>query len=89
MNNQIDAKEIQNSIDEVSDIMETVVAEKCENIVKYFTSDLDAIMDAINNDVKDGITDGLGQDGMLTLNITAGVVVVFNLWYFPERWVKG
>ena len=57
MNNQIDAKEIQNSIDEVSDIMETVVAEKCENIVKYFTSDLDAIMDAINNDVKAGITD--------------------------------
>lgn len=57
MNNQIDAKEIQNSIDEVSDIMETVVAEKCENIVKYFTSDLDKIMEAINNDVKAGITD--------------------------------
>ena len=33
-------------------------------------------------ELKDGITDGLGQDGMLTLNITAGVVVVFNLWYF-------
>ena len=33
-------------------------------------------------ELKDGITDGLGQDGMLTLNITAGVVVLINLWYF-------
>jgi len=33
-------------------------------------------------ELKDGITEGLGKDGMLSLNITAGVVVVLNLWYF-------
>ena len=33
-------------------------------------------------ELKNGLTEGLGNDAMLTLNITAGVVVVFNLWYF-------
>ena len=33
-------------------------------------------------ELKDGITKGLGKDGMLSLNIAAGVVVVLNLWYF-------
>ena len=33
-------------------------------------------------ELKDGITKGLGKDGMLKLNITAGIVVVLNLWYF-------
>lgn len=33
-------------------------------------------------ELKDGITKGLGKDGMLTLNITAVVVVLLNLWYF-------
>ena len=33
-------------------------------------------------ELKNGITEGLGNDAMLSLNITAGVVVVFNLWYF-------
>ena len=33
-------------------------------------------------ELKDSITEGLGKDGMLNLNITAGVVVAFNLWYF-------
>lgn len=33
-------------------------------------------------ELKDGITKGLGTDGMLTLNITAGVVIAINLWYF-------
>ena len=33
-------------------------------------------------ELKDGIIEGLGKDGMLTLNVTAGVVVVLNLWYF-------
>ena len=33
-------------------------------------------------ELKDGITEGLGKDGMLTLNVTAAVVVVLNLWYF-------
>ena len=33
-------------------------------------------------ELKDSITKGLGKDGMLTLNITAGVVVAINLWYF-------
>ena len=32
--------------------------------------------------IKDGITEGLGADGMLSLNITAGVVIAINLWYF-------
>ena len=32
--------------------------------------------------LKDGITEGLGKDGMLSLNVTAVVVVVLNLWYF-------
>lgn len=31
---------------------------------------------------KDSIFEGLGKDGMLLLNITAGVVVALNLWYF-------
>ena len=33
-------------------------------------------------ELKDGITEGLGKDGMLSLNISAGVTVVLNLWYF-------
>ena len=33
-------------------------------------------------ELKDGITEGLGTDGMLSLNITAGVVIALNLWYF-------
>ena len=33
-------------------------------------------------EIKDGITEGLGVDGMLSLNITAGVVIAINLWYF-------
>ena len=33
-------------------------------------------------ELKDSITQGLGKDGMLSLNVTAGVVVVLNLWYF-------
>ena len=33
-------------------------------------------------ELKSGLTEGLGKDGMLSLNITAGVVVIFNLWYF-------
>ena len=33
-------------------------------------------------ELKNGITEGLGKDGILTLNVTAGVVVVLNLWYF-------
>ena len=33
-------------------------------------------------ELKDSITEGLGKDGMLTLNVTAGVVVELNLWYF-------
>ena len=33
-------------------------------------------------ELKNGINEGLGNDGMLTLNITAGVVVLINLWYF-------
>lgn len=33
-------------------------------------------------ELKNGITEGLGNDVMLSLNITAGVVVVLNLWYF-------
>ena len=33
-------------------------------------------------ELKDGITKGLGKDGMLSLNISAGVTVVLNLWYF-------
>ena len=33
-------------------------------------------------ELKNSITEGLGNDAMLTLNITAGVVVVLNLWYF-------
>ena len=33
-------------------------------------------------ELKDGITEGLGKDGMLSLNIAAGVTVVLNLWYF-------
>lgn len=33
-------------------------------------------------ELKDGITKGLGKDGMLSLNITAGLTVIVNLWYF-------
>ena len=33
-------------------------------------------------ELKDNITKGLGKDGMLSLNVAAGVVVAFNLWYF-------
>ena len=33
-------------------------------------------------ELKNGLTEGLGNDAMLTLNITAGVVVALNLWYF-------
>ena len=33
-------------------------------------------------ELKNGLTEGLGNDAMLSINITAGVVVVFNLWYF-------
>ena len=33
-------------------------------------------------ELKNVLTEGLGNDAMLTLNITAGVVVVLNLWYF-------
>ena len=33
-------------------------------------------------ELKDGITEGLGKDGMLSLNVSAGLTVVLNLWYF-------
>ena len=33
-------------------------------------------------ELKNAITGGLGNDAMLALNITAGVVVALNLWYF-------
>ena len=33
-------------------------------------------------ELKDGINEGLGKDGMLSLNVAAGVTVVVNLWYF-------
>ena len=33
-------------------------------------------------ELKDNIVQGLGKHGMLSLNIAAGVVVAFNLWYF-------
>ena len=33
-------------------------------------------------ELKNSITQGLGNDAMLTLNIAAGIVVVLNLWYF-------
>ena len=33
-------------------------------------------------ELKDGLIDGLGKDGMLSLNITACLTVVLNLWYF-------
>ena len=33
-------------------------------------------------ELKNGLTKGLGNDAMLTFNVSAGVVVVFNLWYF-------
>ncbi len=33
-------------------------------------------------ELKDGLTEGLGKDGMLSLNIAAGVYVALNLWYF-------
>ena len=33
-------------------------------------------------ELKDEITEGLGTDRMLSLNITAGVVIAINLWYF-------
>lgn len=33
-------------------------------------------------ELKNGLTEELGKDAMLSLNITAGFVVVVNLWYF-------
>ena len=33
-------------------------------------------------ELKNGINEGLGKDGMLTLNVTAAVIVALNLWYF-------
>ena len=33
-------------------------------------------------ELRDGITEGLGKDGMLSLNVSAGLTVVLNLWYF-------
>ena len=33
-------------------------------------------------ELKNGLTKGLGNDGMLKFNIAAGVIVVFNLWFF-------
>jgi len=33
-------------------------------------------------ELKNGITEGLGKDGMLSLNIAAAVTVALNLWYF-------
>ena len=33
-------------------------------------------------ELKDGINEGLGKDGMLSLNISAVLTVVLNLWYF-------
>ena len=33
-------------------------------------------------ELKDSITQGLGKDGMLSLNVAAVVVVALNLWYF-------
>ena len=33
-------------------------------------------------ELKNGLTEGLGNDAMLTLNTTAVAVVVINLWYF-------
>ena len=33
-------------------------------------------------ELKDGITEGLGKDGMLSLNITAGLTVIVNLCYY-------
>ena len=33
-------------------------------------------------ELKNGLTEGLGNDAMLSFNVSAGVVVVFNLWYF-------
>jgi len=36
----------------------------------------------VTPELKNSITEGLGNDAMLSLNIAAGVVVVLNLWYF-------
>ena len=33
-------------------------------------------------ELKNGITEGLGKDGMLSLNVTAFVIVAVNIWYF-------
>ena len=33
-------------------------------------------------ELKDGINEGLGKDGMLSLNVAAGITVVVNIWYF-------
>lgn len=33
-------------------------------------------------ELKDGLTEGLGKDGMLTLNAGACAAVILNLWYF-------
>lgn len=41
-----------------------------------------AIIFNVMPELKNGITDGLGDDAILSLNITAVVVVLLNLWYF-------
>ena len=33
-------------------------------------------------ELKEGLIKGLSKDGLLSLNIAAGVVVALNLWYF-------
>lgn len=33
-------------------------------------------------ELKDGLIKGFGKDGLLTFNVTAGVIVALNLWYF-------
>ena len=41
-----------------------------------------AIICNVMPELKNGLTEGLGNDAVLSINITAGVVVVLNLWYF-------
>lgn len=41
-----------------------------------------AIIFNVMPELKNGITDGLGDDAILSLNITAVVVILLNLWYF-------
>ena len=33
-------------------------------------------------ELREGLEKGLGEDGLLKFGITAGVVVILNLWYF-------